>query len=561
MDVKRLSVAVVMTWCLSFTSAFAGHHRTLYYNGKVFTSNPEHLWAEGVVVQGNLILAVGATAEVLALKEDDSKLVDLQGRTMIPGFNDAHVHPFDSTSFPRAVQLNSATDFIPGPGPTLQEIISLVKQGVANTPKGTWLMASIGSNIVEDPAANRFALQDVSPDHPVLLASWYGHGTYLNTKAMETIGIGEEEPDPFGGFYERLPGSRVMTGVVHEYAEHLIRRFFAGQMTDREFAFLYEKFAQSAAQMGYTSVQEFSVGVPQRRHLDLLARSRIPIRWRAICFPLTLEERCDVPPRFSPVTPFSQITASGIKWIADGTFIERLAFLNQDYGDAPGTRGRLNFSPGAVGIELERSITGPVIETQPLFHSVGDGTSDAILDKMGAVAPDRAWAIRRPRIEHGTLLRPDRYESARNKGVIVVQNPLHFSLAPIAAVRFSPQLQAVMDPMKSLLDSNIRLAIGSDSVGMPGNPYLDLFFALVQPTRPSEALTIEQAVIAYTKTSAEAEFQEQWKGTLEPGKLADLVVLSQDIFTLPPPAIIDTRALLTVVGGKKVYDAGVLKTQ
>jgi len=561
MDLRRLSVAVVMTWCCAFTSAFAGHERTLYYNGKVFTSNPKQLWAKGVAVQGKVILAVGTTGEVLAFREADSKLVDLQGRTMIPGFNDAHVHPFDTTSFPRAVQLNSATDFIPGPGPTLQEVISLIKQGAATTPPGTWLMASIGSNIVEDPEANRFALQDAAPAHPVLLAAWYGHGTYLNTKAMETIGIGEEELDPFGGFYERVPGTRVITGVAHEYAEHLIRRFFAGQMTDREFVSLYEKFAQNAAQMGYTSVQEFSVGVPQRKHLELLASSRIPIRWRAICFPLTLEERCDVPATFSPLTPFSSITASGVKWIADGTFVERLAFLNEDYADAPGIRGRLNFSRDAVAAELRRSLTGPVIETQPLFHSVGDGTSDAILDKMATVASDSAWKVRRPRIEHGTLLRPDRYESARRKGVIVVQNPLHFSLAPVTAVRFSPQLQAVMDPMKSLLDADVTLAIGSDSVGMPGNPYLDLFFALVQPTHPSEALTIEQAVIAYTKTAAEAEFQEQWKGTLESGKLADLVVLSQDIFTIAPPAIIETQALLTVVGGQVVYDSGTLKAE
>ena len=560
MDFKRLSAAVVLTWCIVTTSAFAGHHRTLYYNGKVFTSNPAQPWAKGIVVQDNIILAVGDVREVLAFKEDDSKLINLHGRTMIPGFNDAHVHPFDSTSFPRAVHLNTATDFIPGPGPTLQEVISLIKQGAAASPPGTWLMASIGTNVVEDPTANRFALQDAAPNHPVLLASWYGHGTYLNNKAMETIGIGEEEPDPIGGFYERLPGSRVITGVAHEYAEHVIRRYFAGQMTDPELVTLYEQFAQRAAKMGYTSVQEFSVGVPQRRHLDLLARSSIPIRWRAICFPLTLDERCDVPPRFAP-SASSQIAASGIKWIADGSFIERLAFLNQDYADAPGIRGRLNFPLAALDIQLQRSINGPRIEAQPLFHSVGDGTSDAILDKMNGVAPDSAWKLRRPRIEHGTLLRPDRYASARSKGVIVVQNPLHFSLAPITQMRFSPQQQAVMDPMKSLLDADIALAIGSDAVDMPGNPYLDLFFALVQPTRPSEALTIEQAVIAYTKTAAEAEFQEQRKGTLQPGKLADFVVLSQDIFTIAPPAIIETQALLTVVGGKAVYDSGAVKAE
>ena len=561
---RLLTFVIIALSCMStsaFADSFAGHGRTIYYNGRIFTSNEHQLRAEAVAIEGRLIIAVGTTKQVMYFKENDSTLVDLHGMTMIPGFNDAHVHPFDTTSFPRSVRLNSAADFIPNPGPSLQEIVSLVEKGAAGSPAGTWLFASVGTNVVEDLNANRFALDGVSPNHPVLLAAWYGHGTFLNTKAMQTIGIGEQEPDPFGGFYDRVPGSNVITGVAHEYAEHLIRRYFAEQMTDAEFKTLYESFAAAAAQMGYTSVQEFSVGVPQRRHLDLVAQSRIPIRWRAICFPLTLDEKCDIPLEFSPLRPLPGLTASGIKWIADGTDIERAAFLREDYADAPGVRGHLNFPAGTIETELERSAAGPVIAAQPLFHSVGDGTSDTILDKMNAVASDTQWKLRRPRIEHGTLLRPDRYASARSKGVYIVQNPIHFALAPISNVRFAPDQLADIDPMKSLLEADIKLAIGSDSVVAPGNPYLDLFFAITHPSRQSEALTIEQAVIAYTKTSAAAEFQEQWKGTLEPGKLADFVVLSQDIFDikLPAPAIIGTRSLLTVVDGKVVYDAGPVK--
>ena len=137
------------------------------------------------------------------------------------------------------------------------------------------------------------------------------------------------------------------------------------------------------------------------------------------------------------------------------------------------------------------------------------------------------------RIEHGTLVRADRYEKVRSMGAFVVQNPVHFSLVDIANARLHPEQLAEIDPMRSLLDRGIEVAIGSDSVGFPGNPYLDLFFAMIQPTNPSEALTIEEAVIAYTRTAAAAEFQEQWKGTLEPGKAADLIVLSRDIFSVP----------------------------
>jgi predicted amidohydrolase YtcJ len=530
--------------------------RTIYFNGKVFTANEKQLWSEGVVVDGSIIVAVGTTQEVLALEKEGTKLVDLEGATMIPGFNDAHVHPFDSNLFPRAAVLNLATDFLPNPGPSLQDILTLIKRGAASNPPGTWLMASIGTNVIEDPNTTRVALDAAAPNHPVLLASWFGHGTYINTTAMRIAGIGEQEPDPIGGFYGRFPGSTVVNGAVHEYAEHQLRRFFAGQMTDQEFRAIYERFAADAARMGYTSVQEMSVGVPEARHVRLVSQSNIPIRWRAICFPLSVKEECERLPPQSSAEPFPRLTASGIKWIADGTFIERLAFLRDEYADAPGVRGQPNFPSSTIEQQLERSLGAAFLGGQPLFHAVGDATADMVLDRMSAMASDEQWRLRRPRIEHGTLLRRDRFESARRKGAFIVQNPVHFALAPIAAARLSSDQLTAIDPMRSLLEANIKVAIGSDAVASPGNPFLDLFFAVIQPTHQSEALTIEQAVIAYTRTAAEAEFQEAWKGTIAAGKVADLVVLSQNIFSVAPQDIPRTRALLTIVGGKVVFNGG-----
>ena len=558
---KFLLALIGATAALASALALAGQDRTIFYNGKVFTANERHLWAEGVVVEGRLVIAVGTNQQVLALRDKRTKLVDLGRRTLIPGFNDAHVHPFDTTSFPRAVQLNLATDFLPNAGPSLQDILALVRRGVAENPPGTWLMASIGTNVVDDADTTRFTLDQIAPNHPVLLAAWYGHGTYINTKAMQLVGIGEEEADPFGGFYERVPNSRVINGALHEYAEHGLRRFFASQMSDAELRAMYERFAAGAARMGYTSVQEFSVGVPQQRHLNLVEQADIPIRWRAIGFPLTLDERCDVPSRLSPLRPFAKKTAAGCKYVVDGTDIERLAFLRRDYADAPGVRGRLNLSASSVETALRRALNGIPAETQPLFHTVGDATTDTILRAMDSVASEKQWRRMRVRIEHGTLLRADRYESVRRKGAFVVQNPVHFALADIANARFSPDQLAEIDPMRSLLDRGIEVAIGSDSVVAPGNPYLDIFFALIQPTRPSEALTVEQAVIAYTRTAAAAEFQEQWKGTLEPGKAADLTVLSRDIFGIPVTDIPATEAELTMVDGRIVFDAGRLRLQ
>src|SRR5688572_8484993 len=146
--IRNFLLALVGATAALASATVLGHDddRTIFYNGKVFTSNERHLWAEGVVVEGRLVIAVGTNQQVLALRNRNTKLVDLRRRTLIPGFNDAHVHPFDTTSFPRAVQLNRPTDFLPTAGPSLQEILALVQRGAATQPAGTWLMASIGTN-------------------------------------------------------------------------------------------------------------------------------------------------------------------------------------------------------------------------------------------------------------------------------------------------------------------------------------------------------------------------------------------------------------------------------
>lgn len=139
-----------------------------------------------------------------------------------------------------------------------------------------------------------------------------------------------------------------------------------------------------------------------------------------------------------------------------------------------------------------------------------------------------------------------------------MQNPTHFTLAPVFAQRFVPAVFAQLEPMQSLLAAGVPLAIGSDGIGMPFSPFRELFFAVTHPTHPSEALTVEQAVAAFTRGAAYAEFEDHRKGTLAPGQLADLVVLSQDILHAAPPDLLATASLLTLVDGRIVWDAGVL---
>jgi predicted amidohydrolase YtcJ len=193
-----------------------------------------------------------------------------------------------------------------------------------------------------------------------------------------------------------------------------------------------------------------------------------------------------------------------------------------------------------------------------LFHSVGDASIDQVLDAMEDTGGERVWHDRRIRIEHGDLLFSSDQRRVRDLGVVIVQNPIHFTLAPVFAERLIPAVFAKLEPMQSLLANHIPLAIGTDGIGAPQSPFLNLFLAMIHPTHPAEALTIEQAITAFTRGAAFAEFQDDRKGTLAPGRAADLVVLSTNVFNVAPPDVLGARSLLTVVGGRIVWDAGEL---
>ena len=226
-----------------------------------------------------------------------------------------------------------------------------------------------------------------------------------------------------------------------------------------------------------------------------------------------------------------------MKWILDGTPIERLAFLRAPYLDAPGERGRLNLTSD----RLEQFVGWAYGSEDSLaVHAVGDGAIDAYVTAIEKAGRAEVWRGKRPRIEHGDMMPPDLIARVKAMGMVVVQNPLHFMSGEILAARVGPERRASMQPMKSLLEAGVPLAIGADG---PMNPFLNIMAATTHPANPKEALTREQAVTAYTSGSAFAEFQGKGqKGQLALGMLADLAVLSVDIFTVPPPELPRSRA-------------------
>jgi predicted amidohydrolase YtcJ len=507
--------------------------------GRIFTGVASRPWAEALAIAGDRILAVGTNAEIRPRAGAATRVIELGGRLVVAGFNDAHTHP---GALPEALKLE-------GPpavehDPTLEEIVQRLKAAVARTPGSRWIYGEFGSAVLNDPEATRFALDRVAPDHFVMLWAWTGHGTLFNTAAMKHLGVSEEEPDPPGGFYRRMPGTKTVSGIAHEYAEYRLRQRLSLEAPAESQRDAFRRLATGAAALGITSIQAMMTAMPAAQTAQLLAGMDLPVRTRLIDFPLSDPKEWRAPA--TRVASSSRVTVSGTKWVIDGTPVERLMFLREPYADRD-TRGRLNFEGGDLRQFFERARAAG---EQPMIHAVGDGAIDAFLEGLEASGGD-AWRPLRPRLEHGDLLQADQFDRARRFGVVLVQNPSHFMIGPIMETRLGAARRRRAHAIKSSVAAGVPLAIGSDG---PLNPFLNLMFAVTPAVNPGEAVTLEQAVVAYTQGSALAEMQEKNKGTLAPGMWADLAVLSQDIFKIPVDALPKTTSVLTIVGGRIVHE-------
>ena len=512
-------------------------------NAKIFTANAAQPWAEALAIRGERVVAVGDTATIAALAGSATRRLDAGGRTIVPGFNDAHMHvgiapPSDSLTLPF--------------DPRVGQIAEALRAQGATTPPGRLIEGEIGQAAWADPSFTRAWLDAIAPQHPVRLTSFTGHGTLVNSRALQLMGVTETVVDPEGGHYGREAQGR-LDGRLEEYADYMSGRLLSQKTEPADIVASYRRFATEASGFGITSVQLMGNALPIADLSKYLVEASTPIRWKVFRFPMresggeTIDSRSPLPPQPTPL-----IDVRGMKWILDGTPIERLAFMREPYLDAPSQRGRLNFSAERID-----QFVGWAYGTEdPLaVHAVGDGALDAYLSAIERAGRPEVWRAKRPRIEHGDMLTPDLMSRAKALGVVVVQNPLHFMLAGILQPRLGPQRMAVLQPMKSLLDQGIPLAIGADG---PMNPFLNIMAAVTHPANPKEALTREQAVTAYTAGSAFAEFQEKQKGQLAPGMLADVAVLSADLFSVPAAEMPALRSVLTIFGGKIVHDTGVI---
>ena len=541
---RKLLIMFALTLLGSLVMGQEAPPDLILLNGKIFTSDAAHPYAEALAIREGRIVATGTSEKIRSLAGPQTKRIDLGGRVVIPGINDAHHHcEFEPAGF--HLRFKSVE-------PAWAEVAEELAAAVAKTPKGTLIHGEIGPMAFEDAQANRASLDKIAPDHPVMLDTWAQHGGVLNSAAFAKFGVKEHEPDPVAGHFVRSADGK-LTGVVYEYAKFRINRRRSDMATEEEALQQTREFFRDAVRLGITSVQNMSLPGGVERCAMASKKAPTPIRMRVIRMAgTTVDGRDKTEGRSLSPHPAPLITVSGTKWLLDGSPIERTAALRKPYTDLPSTSGELDFPEKEMEAMLRESLQN---DDQLLVHAVGDRATETFLNAMDATGGTNVWSSRRARMEHGDGIMPELIARVKQMGLIVVENPTHLALRELFVKRFGVERADQMQPMRSLLDAGIPLALGSDG---PNNPYLNIMLASIYPGKPREAITREQAVTAYTLGSAHAEFAEKEKGSLEPGKYADLAVLSQDIFRLPPPELPKTESVLTMVGGKIVYDAKVV---
>lgn len=519
---------------------------SIVFDGRIFTSAAARPYVQALAIRGERIVATGDSAKIRSLAGPETRLVDLGGRTVIPGINDAHVHLELSPADTSELQFKTLD-------PSWAEVKHALAAGAATAHAGAPLLAPVGPTVFTDREVARDSLDTLVADHPVFLASVTGHGYILNSRALALVGIPEDQADPAGGRFERS-GSGRLTGVIREYAALQVTRRLSELTSDTAALEQLRRELLQATKFGITSLQDMSHAIAPDRCVELLVQAPTPLRIRVIRMPLTSPRgRNSSEGRSLPRYPAPLITVSGTKWLLDGTPVERtLAPRGEDRTRMPSetmfSKLGLIFAPAEIETLLRESLRN---RDQLMVHVFGYDSSAAMLNAMEATGGRATWAGRRVRFEHADGLFPDLVPRVKDMGVVVVQNPSHLDVVTIFPGLSLNRAQ----PLRTILAAGIPVAFGSDG---PLNPFLNILFAITHPDRPSESITREQAVVAYTLTSAYAEFAEQDKGSLEPGKLADLAVLSQDIFSVPLPELPKTQSVLTMVGGRIVYDAGVL---
>lgn len=537
----------------------------IFINGNIWTGQHSASGVtrvQAIALEGDHILAIGTNDEIKKLKKDKTVVVDLGGKFVMPGFNDAHLH-LSGGGFEKLNVDLAGTN-------SLAEMNQRIADRAKTTPQGAWVLGRGWDHTkwTEQVLPTRQEIDPVTVGHAAFFGRVDGHIAVANSAALKAAGIDRNTKDPFGGKIDRDANGEP-TGILRDSAMELVTKVLPPP-TPAQVRKAMELAFEDAAQWGLTSVQsqlldnkeweDFLVCEDLEREGKLTARVTM---WLPFDAPLADLQRWRA--HHSAADPM--LHTGMLKAYMDGSLGSRTAALRQPYADDPGNTGLAQWDQQKLNeFAIERVKAG----FQFGFHAIGDRAADMALNAFDATQryarEHNASGTKfdfRDRIEHDQVIEPDQFAKYKELGVIASVQPNHLLTDMNWAMsRIGPERARWSYPWREFLKNGVVLAFGTDYPVEPLTPFRGVYAAVTRKNEagtreyyPEQKLTIEEALAAYTTGSAFAEFAEKDKGVLAKGMLADFVVLDRDLTKIAPKEILGTKVLRTVVGGKTVYQA------
>jgi predicted amidohydrolase YtcJ len=532
---------------------------TIVLHGRIYTVNEKQTWAEAVAIRDGKIIAVGSDSEIENYRTPSTHVIDAGRRLVLPGFEDCHIHFMDGSLGLVEVDLNGTT--------TIAEIQKRVKEYAAAHPKDEWITGMGWTYPTFGAAAlpDKKILDEVVPDRPVYLVAFDGHSSWANSKALEMAGIDKQTPDPPNGKIVR-DASGEATGALKEWAGDLVARKMPKPSREERLAAL-RKGIHEANRVGLTRVHSAGQDFEYLDLYDELRRKgELTLRFYVAYFLDPPELRAEDLEKIETARKTYRdewISGGVVKTMLDGVVEAHTAAMFAPYSDDPSQSGKLFWDPEkyrAAVTELDKR------GLQIFTHAIGDKAVHTALDAYEEAARVNQTHDARPRIEHIETITAEDVPRFGKLGVIASMQPLHSypdeDTLDIWARNVGPERAQRAWVFHSIEAGGGRLAFGSDWPVVTMNPWEGLQTALTRKTAegkpdggfgPSEAISLEDGIKAYTLGAAFAGRRDKEEGSLEAGKLADLIIVDQDLFKIPASQIDKTQVLLTIVGGKTVY--------
>ncbi len=524
-------------------------------NADIHTMDPATPRAEALAVAGNRVLALGTGKQMRELLVSGGRALDLGGRTVVPGFTDCHLH-FTSYGLSLSrIDLNDTT--------CVEEALERIAAHAAKTPKGHWLVGRgwDQNSWPGEAFPTREDLDRVTPDHPTALPHRSGHASWVNSQAMEMAGITADTPDPAGGQIDRAPDG-APTGILKETAIGLVDSLVAKPSVAEAKEAITRASARAHA-LGMVGIHNMEGEIPFRAMQELRAADGLKLRVLMQVHGSNL----DAAVQLGLQSGFGDelLRIGGVKMFVDGALGPGTAWMLEAYENQPDNLGIGVLEPEKIREDVAKASRAGLAV---FVHAIGDRANREVLDAIEATRKAGLGPGLRHRLEHAQLLHPDDLPRLARLGVIASMQPIHATQDMRKTDIHWGARGTGAYAFRSLLDSSTAMAFGSDSP-VESLSVMTGIHAAVTRRRvdgspgpegwyPRERVTVKEAVRAYTAGAAYAGCEEFSRGTLSPGKLADLAVLSRDIFSIDAMEILGTEVVATVLGGEIVHGADAL---